>query len=42
MGNDKHEFNTIVQACGSAKTNVPYNWAWNVFSLGDGIYLNLS
>ncbi len=43
MGNDEHEFNTIVQACGGgAKTDVPYNWAWNVFGLGDGIYPNLS
>jgi hypothetical protein len=42
MGNDEHAFNTIVQACGGAITIVPYNWAWNVFGLGDGVYPNLS
>jgi hypothetical protein len=24
LGNDEHEFNTIVQACGGAKIDVPY------------------
>lgn len=43
LGNDEHEFNTIVQACGGAKIDVPYIIGHgNVFGLGDGIYLNLS
>jgi hypothetical protein len=27
LGNDEHEFNTIVQGHGGAKIDVPYNWA---------------
>jgi len=28
MTNMSLNFNTIVQACGGVKTNVPYNWAF--------------